>query len=342
MKRKTILAVTIVLAIAAAALWTARQADAKDSKPEKKAKPDRPAKKDRKGPSERDMENLERLIVMMENPDTSGMLAIHKIKEIALETKEHRDGVDALEHVANESPHPAVRRAALFAISELRMQHKDIREAMEALARSTESMEPRGRHEKPQGPRGESPHREHGAHHREQGPHSRFQQHRHGHGFFSRLREHLRERAWRGRSGPDPGRGPWSRFRPGQLLQAQPRPLQHRPAPPQVGLPGPVEFQRRLAEAKQRIEPVERELRERAAGIDRKAEDLKRFEQKLREQDREFSRRAEHLEDRQSELKKLEQELRRRAEHLKRWAADLREQQDRPDRGRRDRDRQRR
>jgi len=342
MKRKTILAVTIVPAIAAAALWTSGQAYAKDRKPDKKAKPDRPVKKDREVPSERDMDNLERLIAMMENPDTAGMVAIHKIKEIALKTKEHREGIDMLEHVAHESPRPAVRRAALFTISELRIQYKDFHGAMEALARSTESMEPRGRHERRQAPRGESPRREHGAHHREQGPQSRFQQYRRGHGFFSRFRDHFRARTSLDRSGPDPRRGPWSRLRTRQPLQARPRPPQHRPAPHQVRRAVPVEFQRRLAEARQRIERVERELRERAAGIDRKAEEIERFEQKFRERDREFDRRAERLKNHESELKKLEQELHRRAEHLKRRAADLREQQDRPDRGRRERDRQRR
>ncbi len=73
---------------------------------------------------------------IMDNELLSAHIAITKIKDMALQTKKLEYGIGALMAISNESDEAPIRRAALFALSELQVKAGNTVGAMEALART--------------------------------------------------------------------------------------------------------------------------------------------------------------------------------------------------------------
>jgi hypothetical protein len=75
------------------------------------------------------------MIGVMSDPTISAMMAVGKIKELALQTKQYEAGQKTLLRVAEASNNPAVKHAAVFALAEVAQAGGDPKAAFEALAR---------------------------------------------------------------------------------------------------------------------------------------------------------------------------------------------------------------
>lgn len=65
----------------------------------------------------------------------AGLMAINTIKEIATRTGKLDLGIEAMEKIAEDSPVPGLRRAALMSLHELQLADKDPGSAIESLVR---------------------------------------------------------------------------------------------------------------------------------------------------------------------------------------------------------------
>jgi len=73
------------------------------------------------------------IVEILDNPVLAGQLAIQRIKEIALKSRKPELGVGVLRAFAERTPHPALKRSAAFAISEVLLRAEQPAEAAEVL-----------------------------------------------------------------------------------------------------------------------------------------------------------------------------------------------------------------
>ena len=106
--------------VASVALWA-------DDEPRPEARRDRPRR------DENPMAELHQHVEMMSNPLTAGLLAIERIKELAVDSDKKEPFVKLLRQAAMQAPHPALKRAAAFALSEVLVKNKQSVEAAEVL-----------------------------------------------------------------------------------------------------------------------------------------------------------------------------------------------------------------
>jgi outer membrane protein assembly factor BamD (BamD/ComL family) len=64
-----------------------------------------------------------------------GMLAVDRIRSLALESEQYDAAIAALEQIARGSPYEQVRQQAILAVSDLRQSQGQTVQAMEALTR---------------------------------------------------------------------------------------------------------------------------------------------------------------------------------------------------------------
>jgi len=274
------------------------------------------------------------VVEMMEDPLLSGQLAIQRVKELAIEGERLEQGAGLLVRMSGGTDHPALKRSALFAASEL-LAKADKFEAAAAVAARVMMVgkppaEPKRRVPQPLG---------------------------------------TQRRALRGRV----QRMPRPDERPPGLPSGPPRtpPMyrddDRRPGPPRPGMgirpdraPEQAERaeqlqrmgervrraaedierrERELRENAERIEHRERETREHAEGMERRRRELDERAEELEHRKRELDKRAEELETRAERLDKLAEELERRGDRAERPSREGREPEERPRRRRVDRPR---
>ncbi len=271
-------------------------------------------------------------VEMMADPLLAGQLAVTRIKDIALKSKKPEMGARALDVIADQVEHPALRRSALFAMSELHAAAGEAGEAIKALVALCAAGPARRRGQTEEKTAQEARRVSRWLH-----EHPALAG-RIIHGFMERHR----------RPAPAP-RGPGGGR---EAARAIPETIER--------------LHRRLAEAKERCELSFREMLKglaeegprrapAAAGrgdpcdqIDRRLEKLHEFGRRLERRSRELDEKTEHIERRRDELRRWAEELERgdtrRPQRRESQEPERRERErmERRDRDRRDRDRRER
>ena len=75
----------------------------------------------------------EKAVRIMGDPLLAGQIAITRIKDLAMKSQRPEAAVDMLRRVAGEAPHPALKRSALFALSDIFEKTGRLGEAIEAM-----------------------------------------------------------------------------------------------------------------------------------------------------------------------------------------------------------------
>ena len=75
----------------------------------------------------------EKAVKIMGDPLLAGQIAITRIKDLAMKSQRPEVAVDMLRRVAGEAPHPALKRSALFALSDIFEKTGRLGEAIEAM-----------------------------------------------------------------------------------------------------------------------------------------------------------------------------------------------------------------
>jgi len=237
---------------------------------------------------------------LMECPPAASHLAIMRIKDLAIEHRKPELGIKALAGIAAGADHPAVRRGALFALSELHAANDDPAEAIGALADLCRTGGKAGGAEGQVAAEARRVHRWLRAH---PGPARRI---------IGSLMEAGGHCAYGPSDGPRAARLARPTDRPGRA----------------GGIAATIErLRRRLDEAGRRCDPPPREgmrpddgPEARPPRDDRRPDDLHEFAERLRRRGRELDERAEQLERRCRELDRAFEDLHR--ERLGRDAGD--------------------